>query len=109
MGEKISVPFVVCHTPPTVTLKLVSMEGDQAVVEATATSPLARLTGATYAVNGRKWLSAFPPEGLFDSRTQTFRLRTEGLKAGTYVLVLKVRDPAGNTGSGDMVFSVPGK
>ncbi len=108
-GEKVSVPFVVCHTPPTVTLKMVALEGDQAVIEATATSPLARLTNASFAVNGKKWANVFPADGLFDARTQTFRLRTDSLKPGTYVLVLKVRDAAGNTGSGDVVFSVQGK
>jgi hypothetical protein len=108
-GDKVSAPFVVCHTPPTVTLKMVALEGDQAVIEATAASPLARLTNASFAVNGKKWANVFPAEGLFDSRTQTFRWRTDSLKPGTYVLVLKVRDAAGNLGSGDVVFSVPGR
>ena len=35
-----------------------------------------------------------------------FKFKTEPLKPGTYVLVLKVRDAAGNTGSGDVVFTV---
>ena len=30
-GERISVPFVVCHTPPAVTVKVAGMDGDQAV------------------------------------------------------------------------------
>ena len=31
---------------------------------------------------------------------------TEALKPGTYVVVLRVRDAAGNIGSGDVVFTV---
>jgi hypothetical protein len=57
-------------------------------------------------VNGKKWVNVFPTDGLFDSKTETFRFQTEALKAGTYVLVLRVRDAAGNVGAGDAVFTV---
>ena len=65
-----------------------------------------RLTSASFAVNGKKWVNVFPTDGLFDSKNETFRFKTEALKPGTYVLVLRVRDAAGNTGSGDVVFTV---
>jgi hypothetical protein len=105
-GERVSAPLVVSHMPPAVAVKVVGMEGEQAVVEATATDPLVRLVSAAFAVNGKKWVNVFPADGLFDSKTETFKFKTEALKAGTYVLVLKVRDAAGNTGSGDVVFTV---
>jgi hypothetical protein len=108
-GERISVPFVVCHEAPTVTVKTAGVDGDQVVIEATAASPLARLTSASFAVNGKKWINVFPADGLFDSKTETFKFKTEGMKPGTYVLVLRVRDAAGNTGSGDVVFTVQEK
>jgi hypothetical protein len=105
-GERISTSFVVCHTAPTVTLKVVSTDGELATVEATATSPLVRLTGASFAVDGKKWINVFPEDGLFDSKTETFKFKTDLLKPGTHVLVLRVKDAAGNTGSGDVVFGV---
>jgi hypothetical protein len=108
-GERISVPFVVCHTPPAVTVKTGGIDGDQVVIEATASSPLARITSASFAVNGKKWVNVFPADGLFDSKEETFKFKTEGLKPGTYVLVLRVKDAAGNTGSGDVVFTVQPK
>ena len=61
------------------------IEGDQVVIEATAASPLVRLTAASFAVNGKKWINVFPTDGLFDSKAKTFRFKTEGLKPGTYV------------------------
>jgi hypothetical protein len=64
------------------------------------------LTAASYAVNGKKWVNVFPVDGLFDSKTETFKFKTEGLKPGTHVLVLRVRDAAGNTGAGDAVFTL---
>ena len=105
-GEKITGPFPVSHTPPTVTVKVAGMDGDQAIVEATATDPLVRLASASFAVNGKKWTNVFPTDGLFDSKTETFKFKTDSLKPGTYVVVLRVRDAAGNTGSGDVVFNV---
>ncbi len=106
-GERISTAFVVCHTAPTVTLKVTGTEGEFAIVEATGTSPLVRLTSASYAVDGKKWINVFPEDGLFDSKTETFKFKTDALKPGTHVLVLRIKDAAGNTGSGDVVFGVP--
>ncbi len=109
IGERSSLPFVVCHEAPTVTVKTAGMEGDQVVLEATARSPLVRLTAASFAVNGKKWINVFPTDGLFDSKAESFQFKTEGLKPGMYVLVLRVRDAAGNTGSADVVFTVQPK
>jgi hypothetical protein len=105
-GERVSLPFVVCHEAPTVMVKTDGIEGDQVLLEATARSPLVRLTAASFAVNGKKWVNVFPTDGLFDNKAETFRFKTEGLKPGTYVVVLRVRDAAGNTGSADVVFNV---
>ncbi len=105
-GECVSLPFVVCHEAPAVTVKTAGLEGDRVLLEATARSPLVRLTSASFAVNGKKWTNIFPEDGLFDSKAETFRFQTEPLKPGTYVLVLRVRDAAGNTGSADVVFKV---
>ncbi|HTU18743.1 MAG TPA: WD40 repeat domain-containing protein [Gemmataceae bacterium] len=108
-GERASLPFVVCHEAPAVTVKTAGIDGDQVILQATARSPLVRLISASFAVNGKKWINVFPSDGLFDSKTETFRFKTEGLKPGTYVVVLRVRDAAGNTGSADAVFNVKPK
>jgi hypothetical protein len=105
-GERISPAFPVAHETPKVVVKVAGMDGDQAVIEATAADPLVRLTAAAFAVNGKKWENVFPTDGLFDSKSETFKFKTEALKPGTYVLVLKVRDAAGNVGAGDVVFTV---
>ncbi|HKB38076.1 MAG TPA: hypothetical protein VKD72_16635 [Gemmataceae bacterium] len=105
-GSRISDPFVVSHTPPGVQVKVVGVEDGSAVLEATGSSELVRLTAASFSLNGKKWVNVFPTDGLFDSKTETFKFKTEALKPGTYVVVLRVRDAAGNTGSGDVVFTV---
>jgi len=105
-AERISAPFPVSHVPPTVTVRVAGVEGDQAVIEATASDPLVRLTEASFAVNGKRWVNIFPSDGLFDRKTAQFRFKTEALRPGTYVLVMRIRDAAGNVGSGDIVFTV---
>jgi hypothetical protein len=104
-GMKVSAPFVVCHTPPAVT---VHADG-QGRVTAKAESPLVRLTAAAYAVDGGKWTNVFPEDGIFDSRAEKFTFKTRDLKPGTHVLVLRVRDAAGNTGTADVVFQTAGE
>jgi hypothetical protein len=106
-GQRVSGSFAVAHEPPEVSLKTAGTEGDRMMIEATARDALVRLTSASYAVNGKKWINVFPTDGLFDSKTETFRFKTDALKPGTYVVVVRVRDAAGNTGSGDLVFTVP--
>jgi hypothetical protein len=108
-GEKTAGPFIVCHELPKVTVKVTGMEGDQAVIEATAASPLVRIAGASFSLNGKKWTNVFPSDGIFDSKSESFKFKTESLKPGAYVLVLKVRDAAANTGTADVVFNVQAK
>lgn len=106
-GEQISGPFAVAHVPPEVAVKIVGFEDGKAIIEAKASGPLVRLTAAEFVVNGKKGKNVFPVDGLFDSKSESFRFTTETLKPGAYVLVLRVRDAAGNVGSGDAVFTVP--
>jgi hypothetical protein len=102
----VSNAFAVCHTPPAVALKVTGIDGGRAVVEATAASPLVRLTAASFTLNGKKAVAVFPADGLFDDKEEAFQFKTDELKPGTYVLVLRVRDAAGNTGSADVTFTV---
>lgn len=105
-AKRTSGAFPVSHTPPSVTLKMAGFDGDQAVLEAIATSPLVRLTEASFAVNGKRWTPIFPSDGLFDSKTEIFRFKTDSLRPGSHVLTLRVRDAAGNVGAADVTFRV---
>jgi outer membrane protein assembly factor BamB len=105
-GERVAGPVIVAHEPPVVNVKLTGIEGGRASFEASAGSNMIRLASAAFAINGGKWTDIYPSDGLFDSKTQTFRFRSEILRPGSYVLVLKVRDAAGNVGSADAIFSI---
>ncbi|HLW68664.1 MAG TPA: hypothetical protein VKS79_25325 [Gemmataceae bacterium] len=105
-GARVSLPLAVSHEAPTITLKFIGMEKNRAILEANADSELVRLASAQYAVNSGKWMNLFPVNGLFDARRAKFHFQTESLTPGTYVVVIRVRDAAGNTGSADTVFTV---
>jgi hypothetical protein len=108
-AERVSGPVTVAHEPPGVIIRIATVEGDKATIEADAADPLSRLASASYSINGRKWISIFPKDGLFDDKRESFRFTTESLPAGTYVVVLRVKDAAGNTGTGDATFTVKDK
>jgi hypothetical protein len=105
-GSRQSSPFVVAHEPPQVTLRVVSVEGGKATLEASATSNLARLAGATFSVNGKKWENAFPTDGLFDGKDKKFRFVIETPQVGANVVVIRVKDVAANVGTADVVFTI---
>ncbi|HEY1377673.1 MAG TPA: hypothetical protein VGF55_12815 [Gemmataceae bacterium] len=105
-AERVSGPVTVAHDPPAVAVRVAAVEGDRATIEADAADPLSRLAAASFSINGRKWLSVFPKDGLFDDTRESFRFTTDALPPGTYVLVLRVKDAAGNTGTGDVTFTV---
>ncbi len=106
-AERISAPVPVAHAAPIVTLKFVGLEGTKAILEATAADPLVRLTEASFAVNGKRWASIFPVDGLFDSKTEDFHFKSEALRPGTHVVMLRVKNAAGNVGSSDVLITVP--
>jgi hypothetical protein len=107
--DKASPLVPVTHLPPAVTVKLAGFEGDRAIIAASAADPLVRLTEAAYSIDGKRWSNIFPSDGLFDSKSEAFRFKTDALRPGTHILVLRVRDAAGNLGSGDVVFAAPAK
>ncbi len=104
--ERTSPSFPVSHIPPSVVVKAVNIEGGRATLEAKAESDSVRLTSAAYSVDGKPWINVFPTDGLFDRQTGKFHFTMGAMQPGAHVLVLKVRDAAGNTGSGDVVFTI---
>src|SRR5205823_10182813 len=49
-AERISAAVPVAHAAPAVTLRVTGVDGDQALLEASAADPLVRITEASYAV-----------------------------------------------------------
>ncbi|HMP01188.1 MAG TPA: hypothetical protein PKD86_04350 [Gemmatales bacterium] len=105
-GERISGLIVVNHEPPRLTARVLRVEQDRAVIEVQAEAAACRLVSAAYAQNGGKWTPLFPTDGLFDSPRKTLLFRSEPLRPGQHVVMIRVADAAGNSAAADCVFSV---
>ncbi len=108
-ATRVSGPVTITNLPPQVEVSVKGTKEGRVVVEVVATDGFARLTEASIAVDGKRWLPLFPVDGLFDSKAETFRFETDPLSPGTHVLVARVRNAAGHTGSGESVVALPRK
>lgn len=107
-GSRISDPVIVSHESPTVKITATRNVDGRIQVDATANCSTGRLFAAAYAIDGGKWNAVQPEDGLFDACQEVFKFQTERLPVGPHVIVLRVRDIAGNWGMADLVVNVPG-
>lgn len=105
-GEKVSDPFVIDNTPPSVKDIKVEPGVKPHPVKASILDNSGAVVEGYYAVDGDKWIPLQPADGIFDSKAEEIQLTIEVKQAGEHTLVIKVRDEAGNTGAGKVVFSV---
>ena len=64
------------------------------------------LVTAAYSLNSEKWQNVFPVDSLFDSAREELHIELKDLSPGMYVLVVRVTDASGQTGSDDVVFEL---
>ncbi|MGE3276210.1 MAG: hypothetical protein AB7O67_13945 [Vicinamibacterales bacterium] len=98
-GELESTSFDIDNTPPTVSVTAPRRDGDRFVIAIEvrdADSPAARVE---YSVDGQRWQSIFPQDGILDGRVERFELRLPADLAGR-TLVVRASDAMNNLGSG---------
>lgn len=105
-GERVSEPFDLDHTPPTVRLQIQPVAGRTVVVEGSLNDDASPLWKADYAVNSGDWKVVFPVDRIFDSRTETLRFELRELSAGEYTVVVRATDALGNVGVGKAMVDV---
>ena len=93
-AERISKPVLVDQTPPLVRALPSATEGE---LRFEAEDAISEITTAEYAVDAGKWYPVLPDDGILDSRKEQFTLRPAELDPGEHLVVLRVRDRAGNT------------
>jgi hypothetical protein len=99
-GEKISEPFDIDNTAPTVTaIGAPQVAGDRARVTFEATDSSSFLSKAEYSVNGGNWQEVYADDGISDSARERYSLEISLKNAGEYSVSLRVFDANGNTGS----------
>lgn len=105
-ATQVSEPFAVDRTPPRVDARLAAVEGKTARLEVRATDTIGPLVTAAWSLDSDKWQNAFPADGLFDSAREEFTIDLTNLSPGMHVLVVRVTDASGQTGSDDVVFEL---
>ena len=106
-AELVSAPFWVDSTPPQVraSKEKVTATGVEVAFQAEdATSPLSK---AETSLDGEDWQNVYSDDGIVDTRSETFTVRTRKLDPGEHVLTLRATDTAGNVGVGKAVLRIP--
>ncbi len=105
-GMKLSQPFLVDNTNPTVRLGTQKQNEESYVLVYTATDALSIIADAKYVLDGGEPVQMIPEGGLFDSQEEIFRIVLSDLKPGPHSLVVDVADESGNRGVTQTVFSI---
>lgn len=107
--EAVSDPFIICNTPPKLTLyrKAIEIKGTGiASVEGSVSSELTDITGVQYRVDGGSWTAAVARDGLFDSPYEAFTISTDELAVGTHKIEVQGIDSAGNAANATVEVKV---
>ena len=104
--EKISDPFDIDNSQPTVTDITATANDDQTYqITCTVADLASYIQKAVYKIDSDEhWQVIFPDDGIFDSKRETLLLHTNSLPAGEHTITIRVTDAAVNTGVGRATF-----
>ena len=91
-----SPPFTVDHTPPEFTSVDVSSSAGGLTVSGVVTDSASQVMFVDVAIDYGAWKPAFADDGMFDSRSESFRLVIEGLESGEHAVSVRAADRPGN-------------
>ena len=91
-----SQPFTVDHTPPEFTRVDVSSSAGVLTVSGVVTDAASQVMFVDVSVDYGPWKPAFADDGMFDSRSESFRLVVEGLEEGEHAVSVRAADRSGN-------------
>jgi sugar lactone lactonase YvrE len=104
--EKVSLPFLIDNTRPTVENLEATLSGKVATVRGKAVDNLSSIKRIDYSLNAGNWRPIHPLDGIFDSLSEPFEFTLSELATGEHTLILRVIDEAGNVGSASTVFLI---
>lgn len=92
-AERISSPVLVDQTPPRIRPAPRGPEGE---VRFAAEDEVSEIRSAEFSVDAGDWRPVLSDDGILDARRERFTLRLGELEPGEHLVVLRVRDRAGN-------------
>jgi sugar lactone lactonase YvrE len=96
--EIVSAPILIDHTPPVVAASAPRLTANGWEIDVEARDALSPLRGAEYSIDAGPWRGVEAGDGVFDSPVERFQVRPGALAPGGHVVVIRVRDQAGNAG-----------
>ena len=105
-SEKISTPFDIDNTQPTVGDVVTTANGDGTYkIFCTTEDESSHIRKAVYKIDGDEhWKVIFPEDGIFDSKKETLLLQTRSLATGAHTITIQVTDAAENVAVGSANF-----
>ena len=98
-GERVSEPFDIDNTQPTVNAGAPQVTGETARITFTATDSSSYLARAEFSVNGGDWETVYAEDGISDSGSERYRVEVPLKAPGEYIVTLRVFDASGNAGN----------
>lgn len=105
-GELVSDIVDIDNTTPQISTTSPRINGRQVEVSFSVTDNVSILRRAEYSVDGGVWQVVFPEDGLADSRTETFVVKTEVSQPGEHIISLRCYDESANAGNSKVAFKV---
>jgi len=97
-GAMESTSFEIDNTPPTITVTSVRREGSRVTIAFDVRDANSSVQKADYSLDGDRWQTIYPKDGIADSRFEQFELVLDG-EAGARGLILRAADALNNVAS----------
>jgi sugar lactone lactonase YvrE len=97
-GAMESTSFDIDNTPPTITVSSLRREGSRVTIAFDVRDANSAVQKADYSLDGDRWQTIYPKDGIADSRFEQFELVLDG-DASARGLILRASDALGNVAS----------
>ncbi len=99
-GERISEPFDIDNTSPTVSIVgSPQKEGENVRIVFDAKEDSGYIKRAEYNINGGDWKTVYADDGISDGQTERYTVNVKLINPGDYSIGLRVFDSSGNPGN----------
>ena len=107
-GALESTAFDIDNTPPVITVTNVSRQAGRVVIAFDVRDENSVVQKAEYSLDGDRWQTIYPKDGLPDSRLEQFELVLDG-EPGTHGVIIRATDALNNVASarGDVAATPP--
>jgi len=97
-GAMESTSFDIDNTPPSITVTAVRRDGSRVTITFDVRDSNSAVQKADYSLDGDRWQTIYPKDGIADSRFEQFELVLDG-DAGARGVILRAADALGNVAS----------